>query len=70
MCSFILIFCCGHEFQFLGVRKHSRRPSRSTLPTFLEGIKKLLELYFVQGARLRYECGASKVDVGTLFSYP
>ena len=68
---FNLIFCCGHEFQFLGVPKHSRRPSRSTLPTFLEGLKKSVEPYCVQaGSRLRSECEASKEDAGTLFFCP
>lgn len=48
--SFVLIFCCGHEFQFLGVPENSRRPSRSTFPTFLDSLKKSVEPYSVQGS--------------------
>ena len=30
----MIMCCCGHEFQLLGVPTHSRPPSRSTFPTF------------------------------------
>ena len=61
LCSWISIF---------SIPKHSRRPSRSTLPTFLEGLKKPVEPYSVQDSRLRLECEASNGQVGTLCSCP